>query len=149
MLLCWGVLGWRIRWERFTSFNTADISLLSFFKKKKTGRTTRITARVTTYRNRWEKSSRFYLFVRSKQTCRLISSIPGSRPNRGCVTGSRHSRASPVPPRSQVLAAVLQRQEKGHNQRNKGQEVKLSPGTRTAAAGRPLLISPHPITNGK
>lgn len=65
---------------------TAGISLLFFFlslvqgKKK---RVTTITVRATTYRNRWEKSSRFYLFVFSKQTCRLICSTPESEAKLG------------------------------------------------------------------
>lgn len=67
---------------------TAGISLLFFLllykgKKRKKKRVTTITVRATTYRNRWEKSSRFYLFVFSKQTCRLICSTPESKAKLG------------------------------------------------------------------
>lgn len=91
---------------------TAGISLLFFLllykeRKKKKKRVTTITGRATTYRNRWEKSSRFYLFVFSKQTCRLICSTPESKAKLGrkrAQNWPHPSLCSPAPQQAHPLA---------------------------------------------
>lgn len=66
---------------QYYSWHFPAFFFLVLYKEKK--RVTTITVRATTYRNRWEKSSRFYLFVFSKQTCRLICSTPESEAKLG------------------------------------------------------------------